>query len=271
MNLFERILFLLQKEMECPKSYGWYHFLWIGIIIISVVCLYLVRNKYNEKQLKIILGSYGIIVLILEVLKQIVWSFNYDPITQNIWWDYNWYAAPFQFCTTPIYVSLICLFLKKSNIRDSLLSYLAYFTILGSLATIIMPDSCFTSTILVNIHTMYLHCGSFILSIYLLITKEVKLDFNIFLKGFIIFIIFVFIANSLNIILYNLNVINGETFNMFYISPYFVSELPIYNIIQQNIPYFFYLIFYIVSIFIGGLLVYFITKIIIKSCNKDIK
>ena len=252
MNWFEKLLYFLQKEMKTPVTFGWFHILWIGITIVSIICLYLNRKKYNEKQLKLVLGIYGIGTFILELAKQLIWSFNYDPSAMLVTWDYEWYAAPFQLCTTPMYVSLICLFLKKNKIRDSLLSYVAFFTILGSIATIIMPDSCFTSDILINIHTMYLHCGSLVLSIYLLFTKEVDLKFRNLLYGFLVFLIFAFIANTMNITFYKTGIIGDETFNMFYISPYFTSILPVYNTIQETMPYIIYLLIYLISIYLGG-------------------
>lgn len=270
MNLCEKLIYLLQTEMNIPKPFGWFHILWIVLVIVSLLFLYFNKNKYNDKQLKIVLAVYGVVALILEILKQISWSFNYNPITNNTWWSYEWYAAPFQLCTTPIYVSLICLFLKKGKIRNYLLSYIAYFTILGSIMTILMPDSCFVSDILVNIHTMYLHCGSFVVSVYLLFTNEVEVKYSNVLRGLLVFLIFVFIANTLNIIVYNSGILNGETFNMFYISPYFISHLPIYGTVQESIPYIFYLMFYIISIYLGSDIIFFISCGI-NWINKNIK
>ena len=83
------------------------------LIIIVLIILYKYRDRYNERQLKLVLFVYGIVAFILEVLKQFIWSFNYDVLTGVIFWDYEWYAFPFQLCTTPIFVCLICLFLKK--------------------------------------------------------------------------------------------------------------------------------------------------------------
>ena len=111
MNLFEKILYFLQKEIPEPTPFGWYHLLCIGIMLLFIVILFIRRKKHNDKQLKIVLATYGIIVLVLEILKQLTWSFNYDPVTQLITWDYEWYAFPFQLCTTPVYISLICLFI----------------------------------------------------------------------------------------------------------------------------------------------------------------
>lgn len=256
MNLFEKILYFLQKEMETPKPYGWFHLICIFLIIVSVIILFNLKNRYSEKQLKIVLFVYGFTAFILELLKQIVWSFNYDASTNIVTWDYQWYAAPFQLCTTPIFVSLICLFLKKNKFRDSLLSYIAYITILGSFMTVLLPDSCFTKTILVNIHTMWLHCGSLVLSVYLLIVGEVKVNKKSLINAFLVFIGFVFIAQSLNIIIYNSGILNGEDFNMFYISPYFTTHLPVYNFVQENFPYIIYFIFYIISIGLGSIVIY---------------
>lgn len=270
MNYFEKILYWLQGTMEKPTPFGWFHLMWIGLTILSIIILYKLRNKYNDKQLKIILAIYGIIALILELIKQIIWSFNYDPITNIVTWDYEWYAAPFQLCTTPIFVSLICLFLKDNKFRKSLLSYMAFITILGSFMTIILPESCFVETIEINIHTMWLHCGSFVVSIYLLISGEVKLNKKNLKNSFIIFLIFVAIAQILNITIYNSGLLNGETFNMFYISPYFISTLPVFDVIQQNVPYILYLIIYIVAITLGSIIVYYIAKLIKNIIKRKI-
>ena len=242
--------------------YGWFHLLCGFITFFFIIFLYLKKKKNYEKQLKKVLATYGIIALLLELLKQISWAFNYDPITKIITWEYEWYAAPFQLCTTPIYVSLICLFLKKGKTRDSLLSYLAFVTILGSIATIIYPESCFVSDILINIHTMWLHCGSFVVSIYLITNNIVKLNKENFKNSIIVFLIFLLLAFIMNIVVYNSGILNGQTFNMFYISPYFISSLPIFNIIQENVPYILFLLIYIIAISIGSFIIYIISSLI---------
>lgn len=256
MNAFEKILYTLQVQMERPEPYGWFHWMWIALVVISLVILFLLRKKYNDKQLKTVLGVYGIVALTLEVTKQIMWSFEYDVITNMVTWDYQWYAAPFQLCTTPIYASIICLFLKEGKARNSLLSYMAFVTILGSFMTIIIPDSCFTKDILINVHTMWLHCGSFVVSVYLILIGEVKAEKQNLKNGFKVFLVFVLVAEILNIGIYNSGILSGETFNMFYISPYFISTLPVFDVIQQNVPFILYLLIYILAIFVGSLAVY---------------
>jgi len=271
LNFFEQMLYFLQGEMNTPKAFGWFHLLWIFLSFFTIFILYKLKPRYNEKQLKIVLAIYGIVALLLELIKQVIWSFNYDPITNLVTWDYQWYAFPFQLCTTPIYIALICLFLKDTKVRKALFSYLSFITILGSIATIIMPDSCFVKTIEVNIHTMFLHLGSFVVSIYLLITGEVKLTRKSLIDASLVFIILVLFANFLNIIVYQSKVLNGETFNMFYISPYFPSTLPIFDIIYDKVPYLIFLITYISVIIAGAIIIYYIALLIKIICKKNKK
>ena len=119
MNFFLKILLFLQGEMTEPKAFGWFHIMWIIFIFLFLVLL---RNKRSEKNLKVILGTYGIVALVFEILKQIAWSFNYE--NGIVTWDYQWYAFPFQLCTTPIIISIVCVFLKENKLRDILLSYI---------------------------------------------------------------------------------------------------------------------------------------------------
>jgi hypothetical protein len=138
---------------------------------------------------------------------------------------------------------------------------MAYITILGSLATFIYPEDVFVIDILINIHTMFLHCGSLVVSIYLLISKEVKVNFKSFFNGYKVFLVFAFIAELLNIVIYKSGILHGETFNMFYISPYFISSLPVYNTIQESVPYLLFLFIYLFSIFMGGLIIYLLYRL----------
>lgn len=271
MNFFEKILCFLQAEMKEPQAFGWFHILWLILVVISIFILYKRKQSHSEKQLKLVLGIYGIITLILELSKQLIWTFNYNNITNIVIWDYQWYAFPFQLCTTPMFVSLICLFLRKNKVRDYLLSYMAYVTILGSIVTMIMPDSCFVSDILVNIHTMWLHLGSFVVSVYLLMIGEVKINTKAVKQAIIVFLIFVSIAQCMNIVIYNSGILNGETFNMFFISPYFISTLPVFDTIQQNVPYIVFLLLYVLVLIIGSFIVYFVAMLISNLYKKQKK
>lgn len=263
------ILSILETELKTPKPYGMYHLIWLICTLFVIILLFFRRNKNNEKQLKIVIGTYSIIAFILEALKQFIWAVEYDSITNSFIWDYQWYAFPFQFCTMPMYVCLICLFLNKNKIRNALLSFVAFTTILGSIASAIIPDTLFVSDVLINIHAMWLHLGSLVVSIYLIMSKEVKLNIKSYFSGIMVFLITIILANILNVSIYNSGILNGETFNMFYISPYFASTLPVFDIIYKTIPYPLFLVFYFVVLSFGSLIIFTIAKVINKINYKN--
>lgn len=270
MNTFEKIITFLQKEIETPKAWGWFHLNWFFLTILLITLFVIFRKKYSQKQMKTVLLIYAILSLILEITKQVIWSFNFDPETLIGTWDFQWYAFPFQLCTTPIYVCILISLLKKGKFQEDLIYYLIFITIIGSLATMFMPDSCFCRTLEVDIHTMVLHFGSFVVSFYLIMHNLNKINFKNFLRGYKVFLIMALIANMGNIILYKSGILHGETFNMFYISPYFPSVLPVFCDLYYKVPYVIYLVLYLLGVFIGGLIIYLILKGIkkIKSRRK---
>ena len=255
----ERLLLAL-IEITSPKPWGLFHIIALCITFSLVGYLYTRRHQHSERQLKCVLGAYSIVILLLELGKQILWSFNYDAAANIVTWDYLWYAAPFQLCTTPMYVCLLCLFLKKCTLRNALLSYVAYITILGSIAVMILPNDCFCSDLWATVHTTYLHFGSFVVSMYLLMSREVKITRKSLLMAIGTFLGFVCIAMTLNIVVYHADILNGETFNMFYISPYFISSLPVFSTIQPMVPYPIFFLLYISALSLGGGVVYTIAK-----------
>lgn len=260
LNPFEQLLLFLQTEMVEPQAWGRFHFLTLGLMCCAIAVLYTRRKQHCETQLKFVLGAYSMFALTTEVLKQLSWSFNYDAATQAVLWEYEWYSFPYQLCSTPMYVCLACFLMKKCKLRDSLLSYIAYITILGSIATIVMPDNCFVKDILVNIHTTHLHYGSFVVSVYLLMSGEVKLAHKSLLRGIMVFAIMVISALTLNELVYWSGILEGETFNMFYISRHFISELPVFCDIQKAVPYPVFVLTYVIALSLGGFIVYEVAR-----------
>ena len=259
MKFFQKVLYVLELEMKEPSAFGWYHWLWILLAAAAIALLYRQRHRAGEKQLKWVLGIYGAFALTTELLKQLSWSLDMGTAGALIW-DYPWYAAPFQLCSTPIYVSLICLLLKKGRLRDHLLAYLSYITILGGFMTMVMPDTCLVEDILVNIHTMWLHCGSVVVGVYLLMSGTVPTTVKALLRGGMTFLCTASMALIMNVAVYESGVLEDETFNMFYISPYFDSELPVFNVIQDTVPYPLFLVTYLVALVLGGGIVLAVAK-----------
>lgn len=268
MNNFEKFLIALQATMPEPAAFGWYHSLWIVLSVLTVAALCFLKKRGKEIPLNWILGVYGIVALVAELLKQVSWSVAYDAATDTVTWFYQWYAAPFQLCSTPMYVSILALFLKPGKLRESLLAYLSFITIIGGVATVLIPRDCLVENILANIYTMWLHCGAVVVAVYLLISGVVRPTKQTWLRSAVVFLVMTTIALALNIGVYHSGVLKGETFNMFYISPYFISVLPVFDTIQQAVSYPVFLAVYIIAILLGSQIVFWLAKLLSMGIQK---
>lgn len=251
MNFFEKILKLLDSKMTTPTPYSWFHILFLFLTIIG--CIFIVKKgkKLGEKQNRKLLFIFGLIMIIFEIYKQL--NYSYNP--SNDTWDYQWYAFPFQFCSTPMYIIFISSFFAPSKFRDKLYAFLSSYSILAGALVMLMPTTVFTSTIGINIQTMFHHGGMVVIGVYLAATNRTNLHKKSILDALPTFLILVSIAFILNISIYKSGILNGETFNMFYISPYFDTSLFIFDKIQPYIPYPIFLIIYIFAFTLGAYLI----------------
>lgn len=74
----EEFLHWLQGTMTRPTWFGWFHILWICIMIAECIVIYIFRKKISKKILNVLLLSTGLALIIFEIYKQIIFSFNYN-------------------------------------------------------------------------------------------------------------------------------------------------------------------------------------------------
>lgn len=254
MNTFEKILKFLDAQMQTPSVFGWFHIMFIVIIaaITTGTCL-LVKKAGNkekaEKITRIVVLSYSIITILLEIYKQL--NFSFDSATGK--WEYSWYAFPFQFCSTPMYVGLIAGCLKKGKFQSYLYSYLATFALFAGLVVMIYPGDVFIGTIGINIQTMICHGGMVVVGAMLYCSGLIRMHSKTIVKAFAVFITLACLANIMNIIFHQTG--NTATFNMFYISPYLPCTLPILNLVHNIAPYPIFLAVYLIGFLLASYVV----------------
>lgn len=229
---FEKVLvFLGSLEMPVPTNGGWFHLMWVGIIVLLAAFFIVARIKGWKINDRAVFGIYGFSALLTEVIKQLMWSVSVNSRGDYLW-SYQWYSAPFQLCTTPMFVSIALVFINNKKVREALASYLAFFTLLCTTSVMFYPDTCFTKDVLVNIHTMLLHAGGVVVGLYSLIFGLTDIKVKSLLRGFIVFISFVVTALLLDLIIPATKINQGAVFNMFYISPYWPNGLPVLDSID---------------------------------------
>ncbi len=265
MSFWQSVLAFLDTSMETPPSFGWFHLMWVAISFLALIPLLRFPKHQNQDHVRRVVLTTAILVIILEVYKQINYSFSYED---GIAFDYQWYAFPFQFCSTPMYVGLLAGLVKKGKVHDSLCAYLATYAIFAGTAVMIYPNDAFVRTIGINIQTMICHGSMITIGIYLYATGHVKLEHKTICKAMPVFAVTVSMAAVMNEIAYRVGLLETETFNMFFISPYCDPSLLIYSDVQRVVPFPWSLVIYILGFTVAAYLILLIAMGIGKLVQK---
>ena len=240
MDIFANILRLMDTSMPVPQPYSWFHLLWIAITLAGAVLLCKFRPNPRKTMLAV-----AITVICLEVYKQLNYTFSYeDGIVAA---DYQWYAFPFQFCSTPMYVGLLAGLTRPGKFHDTLCAYLATFAVFAGGAVMVLPSDVFISTVGINIQTMICHGSMVSVGVYLLQSGYVRREHKTILKAVPLFALCVMVAAVLNEIAYRVGLLETDTFNMFFISPHCEPHLPVYSSVQAVVPFPWCLLLYILG------------------------
>lgn len=239
MDFFASVLRILDTSMATPVPYGWFHLLWLGITIAAAVLLCKLRPNPRKTLLVV-----AVAVILLEIYKQVNYTFGYEG---GITADYQWYAFPFQFCSTPMYIGLLAGLTRPGKFHDALCAYLATFAFFAGAAVMVSPSDVFISTIGINVQTMICHGSMVSIGVYLLQSGYVKREHKTILKAAPVFAVCVTIAIVLNEIAYRTGLLKTETFNMFFVSPYCDPSLPVYSLVQKVVPFPWCLVLYILG------------------------
>lgn len=235
MDFLGKLFLILEAKMTTPEAFGWFHILsWIVSIAVGIWLCKKFKSP-DEKTMRRILFAIAIVCVVLEIYKQTVYSFSYSGGIFDF--DYQWYAFPFQFCSTPMYVQLLASLVKKGKIHDALCDFLATYAVFAGLCVMIYPGDVFSSLVGINIQTMVCHGSMLSVGIFLFGSGYVKPEYKTILKAIPVFASAVGLAMAMNEIMYLSGILNGETFNMFFISRHFAPSLPVYSLVQEAIPF----------------------------------
>lgn len=252
MEFLQNILEVMDRQMKTPQLLGWFHIVsLLAVVLVTIGLCYHHRND-SEKRVRTLVLVTAIIVTVAEIYKQINYSFSY---TDGIEYDYQWYAFPFQFCSTPMYVGLLAGILRKGKLQDALYAYLATFAVFAGASVMVYPGDVFVGTIGINIQSMICHGSMICVGVYLFYTGAVKLEHRTLLKAMAVFACTVSIAAFLNEIAYWTGLLERETFNMFFISRHCDPSLPVYSLVQPLVPYPLSLVIYIVGFTLASYLI----------------
>ncbi len=253
-----------------PSVWGLFHSVSLFLILALFLLMILFRRRLpkGESALRRMLTLFGVGLLLLEIGKQIVYS--YDPATG---WTYNWSRFPFQFCSTPIYAALTAMCLPDGRVRQTLLCFLATYSPVAGCAVLFWPSSdVFSPILFLDIHTMIWHGSMLLFGLYLWLSGAVRPEWKTALRSFLVFLPTNFIALALNEAAHAWNFAGEYAFNMFYISRYDVCHIPLLSWVQAHAPYPVFFASYILLLGFGSFCVTAAMIIIekISSCKRKI-
>ncbi len=257
---------LLDSEMKTPELYGWFHILSLVLTAVFTVVLCRVFKKPSERTVRKVLLSISLLVIVLEIYKQSNFSFSYDG--NKISFDYQWYAFPFQFCSTPMYVGLLAALIKNNKIHKALCAYLSTFALFAGAAVMFYPSTVFISTIGINIQTMVCHGSMISVGVFLLYSQYVNSESKTILKAIPVFASALILAVCMNEAAHRSGLLKRETFNMFFVSPYCAPSLPVFSLIQPLVPFPVELIVYIIGFSLASYIMLLISMGIKKALKK---
>lgn len=248
MEFWNQLLQFMDTQMETPLPYGPFHLIWLAITVGLSLWVAFGAKKHSRKQVSNVLLVTAIAVMLLEIYKQINYTFG-DGSGEP---EYQWYAFPWQFCSTPMYVGLLAGLIRKGRVYESLCAYLATFGLFAGAAVMVYPVTVFIGTVGINLQTMICHGSMIVIGVYLLASGQVKLEHKSILRALPVFAVMVGAAVVMNEVAYRTGLLQTHTFNMFFISPYCEPSLPVYSLVQGVVPFPWCLVLYILGFTAAG-------------------
>ena len=86
-EFLRKLLEIMDADMAVPQMYGWFHLTFFALSIIVAILLCKFRPNGEERFVRRLLIVTSVIVIALEIYKQINFSFSYQDA---IVFDYQW-------------------------------------------------------------------------------------------------------------------------------------------------------------------------------------
>ena len=266
MSFFDAVLQFLKARMQTPTGYGWFHLLSFAVVIALTVFLCVKFRDCSDTVFRRILLIGWIVIILFEVYKQVAYvGFQGEP--GNYHWDYQWYAFPYQFCSTPHYILPFIIFLKPGKVRNACMAFMTTFAFFAGAAVLFYPGDVFVSQIGINIQTMVHHGSQVVFGIFIAVYNRHRFGIKWYLSSLPVFAAMVAGAMLLNWLV-PIWFSGEQTFNMFFVSWRFPCTLPVLSMFYGKLPYPLFLLLYLVGFAIAALVIFGITFGILKLVQR---
>lgn len=262
----------------------------IIFVILGFVLTFLsiyVGRKYvkSDKVFNIILLIFSVFFVSMEVIHEVERFKEFGK--------YDWSSFPFQLCSVSMYLTILVPFFKDGKVKKSFIMFFALFTLLSGILPLIFGQGNLTrwpsfGGILFSFawHILLMMVGGLSIG-YANVGMSWKKEWKIILASLAIFAGITCIAQLLNFSIHTFvggweKPVDGikqigyianyeldpDSCSLFYISPYFKSNIPVvFDIIWEKLGWVACWMIYIAAFSFGAVLIYLAIYAIRKSFN----
>lgn len=253
----------LQGTMVEPEVISWFHLIALIPIITGAILIPLFFKNAEEKVYKRILFIFWIVLIILEIFKQLIKAYHYDE--SSPYWEYSYRDFPFQMCSMIYYFIPIILFFSKEKhpkIVDVAIGYMSFICLMTGMVVCVYTKMVTSSLIYINIQTFIHHGSLIVLGVFIFVWNRKSITIKTFYRSLIAFAITVVIAILINL------AFQPHFINMFFINPMIITNIPIGNVVQEKAGYPVFLIGFLSLIVLMIFLTYLVETSIYKAVSK---
>ena len=217
--------------MDTPPLFGAFHIcMALFMICFAIFLAKLASGLDYDTRIKL-LTITGWLLLLSEIFKQV---FVFQVVSGGV---YNYWYIPFQLCSVPMYLCIL-LPLLKGKARDTVLTFMTGYTFLGAIATFIYPEDILRPYIALTLHGFDWHGVLLFISLTIGLTGMADLTFRGWLRSTYLFLALSAVAIVINVVTEVSSAASGYIHgyaNMFYLSPYHMSNQPIVGAVEQTL------------------------------------
>ena len=215
--------------MDTPPLFGAFHIcMALFMICFAIFLAKLASGLDYDTRIKL-LTITGWLLLLSEIFKQL---FVFHVVSGGI---YNYWYIPFQLCSVPMYLCIL-LPLLKGKARDTVLTFMAGYTFVSASAALIYPEDMLRPYIVLTLQSFDWHGVLLFISLMIVLSGMADLTFRGWLRSTWLFLALSAVAIVINVVTEISSAASGYVHgyaNMFYLSPYHVSNQPVVGAVEQ--------------------------------------
>lgn len=241
-----------------------FHICFLVFNIILTTVLIILFRKCKPLTLKIVVGIAWLIMVGLEIGKQINWSYApLDPLTYR---GISMVVFPYAICSLPYYIWPLFIFLPDCKFRTIISIIIGVYIFYPAVGFQFYPGTLCTR-IYINHQTMIHHGLQLAIGLLVFVHEYKKFTFKNLIFSSLIMVGLAGIAIALNVVItnkYNVDI------NLWELNPLegHATIQPVYKDVYNLVPFPVYFIIYMIIFISIGIFTYFFVKGIIALCSK---